>query len=70
MRTQARPRRDVSATTLAVLRPVLRYSTSRDAYVLRGVGNRMGPVLRARLPAASQAPGGEVRRAERWTHDR
>lgn len=24
----------------------MRYSSSRDAYVLRGVGRRMGPVLR------------------------
>jgi hypothetical protein len=31
-----------------MLRPFLRYSASRDAYVLRGVGNRVGPVLRAR----------------------
>lgn len=51
MRTTHRPRREVSAATLTLLRPVLRYSSSRDAYVLRGVGNRMGPVLRPRPPA-------------------
>jgi hypothetical protein len=31
-----------------VLRPVLRFSATRDAYVLRIVGNRLGPVLRLR----------------------
>jgi hypothetical protein len=29
-----------------LLRPVLRYSHMRDAYVLRGVGSSIGPVLR------------------------
>jgi len=29
-----------------LMRPVLRYSVSRDAYVLRGVGRHVGPVLR------------------------
>jgi hypothetical protein len=29
-----------------VLRPVLRYSHARDAYVLRLVGSQVGPVLR------------------------
>jgi hypothetical protein len=42
----------VSPATLTVLKPVLRYSASRDAYVLRGVGNRVGPVLRPRVPSA------------------
>jgi hypothetical protein len=30
---------------LLLLRPVTRYSLTRDAYVLRGIGNRRGPVL-------------------------
>lgn len=29
-----------------LMKPALRYSVSRDAYVLRGVGHRYGPVLR------------------------
>jgi hypothetical protein len=29
-----------------VLRPALRYSATRDAFVLRGIGNSRGPVLR------------------------
>jgi hypothetical protein len=32
------------------MRPVLRYSVSRDAYVLRVVGNRTGPVFIRRAP--------------------
>jgi hypothetical protein len=31
---------------LFVLRPALRYSATRDAFVLRGVGGHRGPVLR------------------------
>jgi hypothetical protein len=31
---------------LLLLRPLLRYSATRDAYVLRLVGRRVGPVLR------------------------
>jgi hypothetical protein len=34
--------------TLKAFTPFFRYSPSRDAYVLRVVGNRIGPVLRAR----------------------
>jgi hypothetical protein len=34
--------------TLTVLRPFFRHSLSRDAYVLRAVGNHMGPVLQER----------------------
>ncbi|HEX8101215.1 MAG TPA: hypothetical protein VF533_01250 [Solirubrobacteraceae bacterium] len=40
-----RERRPAGRTTLTLLAPVLRYSQGRDAYVLRGVGNRYGPVL-------------------------
>jgi len=46
MRTVRRPRRYVSKQWLTLLAPVLRYSASRDAYVLRGIGRRYGPVLR------------------------
>ena len=31
---------------LALMRPVLRYSNARDAFVLRMVGSNVGPVLR------------------------
>jgi hypothetical protein len=46
MRTQQRTRRVVSSRALAALRLAFRYSASRDAYVLRGIGNRVGPVLK------------------------
>lgn len=44
-----RPRHYVSPLLLRVLLPVMRYSTSRNAYVLRGGGRRFGPVVRPRL---------------------
>jgi hypothetical protein len=44
-RTTARPRRHVNRTVLRGLTPVVRYSAGRQAYVLRGVGGRFGPVL-------------------------
>jgi hypothetical protein len=44
-----RPRRSVSPTLLRALRILFRRSDSRDAYVLRGIGNRFGPVLRPDL---------------------
>lgn len=46
MRTQSRPRRYVSRHWLVVLKPALRYSATRDAFVLRAIGNSSGPVLR------------------------
>jgi hypothetical protein len=46
MRTARRPRRYVARHWLLLMRPFLRYSGSRDAYVLRGVGRQFGPVLR------------------------
>jgi hypothetical protein len=46
MRTVPRQRQYVGRSTLLVLRPVLRYSAGREAYVIRGIGRRLGPVLR------------------------
>jgi hypothetical protein len=46
MRTVRRPRRYVARHWLVLLRPALRYSHTREAYVLRGVGSELGPVLR------------------------
>ncbi len=46
MRTVPRRRRYLASQWLLLLGPVLRYSNSRDAYVLRVIGNQMGPVLR------------------------
>jgi hypothetical protein len=41
-----RPRRDVPPTMLFALRRIYRYDWQRDAWVLRRVGARVGPVLR------------------------
>jgi hypothetical protein len=41
-----RTRRYIRGGLLTLMRPLVRYSTTRDAYVLRLVGSRWGPVLR------------------------
>ena len=46
MRNTPRPRRYVGRVSLTLLRPLFRQSLTRDAYVLRGIGDRVGPVLR------------------------
>lgn len=40
-----RPRREVDTRVLKVLSPLFRYSESRRAWVLRGVGGVVGPKL-------------------------
>lgn len=45
MRTTQRPRHAVHPLLLGALRPLLRWSYTREAYVLRVVGNHRGPVL-------------------------
>jgi hypothetical protein len=47
MRSVARPRRYLARHWILLARPALRYSITRDAFVLRGVGSSVGPVLRA-----------------------
>ncbi len=68
MRIQQRPRRYVARHWLVMLKPVLRYSATRDAYVLRAIGNSAGPVLRvdrrkARLGEYAGAERRDVRTA-------
>jgi len=46
MRTERRTRRYVGRQWILFLRPFLRFSITRNAFILRGVGVRMGPVLR------------------------
>jgi hypothetical protein len=41
-----RPRRYVAKHWLLLLRPLFGYNFTRDAYVMRGIGLRFGPVLR------------------------
>ncbi len=66
MRTQQRPRRYISRHWLVALKPMIRYSATRDAFVLRAVGNSSGPVLRADRRNARRAEyGGAERRGIR-----
>jgi hypothetical protein len=46
VRAVRRPRRYVAKHWLLLLRPLFAYNFTRDAYVMRGVGLRFGPVLR------------------------
>jgi hypothetical protein len=48
-----RPRHEVGSTTIALLRLAgFRYSPMRDGWILRAVGERVGPVFRERVTAA------------------
>lgn len=55
MRTQPRRRRELHPVAFSLLRPFLTFSYTRDAWILVGIGNRMGPVLRRRPSGASAA---------------
>lgn len=56
MRTTPRPRHHINPVAFALMRPVLRFSYTREAYVLRVVGNHRGPVFVRRRPAEHEAP--------------
>ena len=64
MHTVQRPRRYVSSVTLTAMRPVLRYSSTRDAFVLRMVGSHRGPVLRRERRTAQAEYDGTDRRQQ------
>lgn len=66
MRTP-RPRTPVSRRRLLLARVLFRYSYSRDAYVLRLVGNSRGPVL---VPEAPQARSAGADRGRRFSKDK
>jgi hypothetical protein len=75
MRTVKRPRRYVAPRWIAVGKPVFRFSQPRDAYVLRVVGRKWGPVLRPdrrRPNAVDSAPERAAARASerRGSHAR
>lgn len=63
MRAVTRPRRYVSRSSLLLMRPLLRYSVTRDAYVLRAVGRSYGPVLRVDRRHRKQPFDGVERRS-------
>jgi hypothetical protein len=65
-RTVPRPRRYLAKHWLALLAPLLRYSYSRDAYLLRAIGERTGPVFREdRRTRRHLGPPGPERRRTR-----
>ena len=53
----------MTPATLRLARVLFRYDPARDAYVLRGVGNRLGPVLRTSAPVDTTA------QALEWTEN-
>ena len=59
-----RRRRRVPGVVLFSLRPLFRYSYHRDAWILRAVGERYGPVLRPRIGHA-ETNGTQRHAAER-----
>ena len=67
MRTVRRPRRYVHRRLLAALTPAFAYNANRDAYVLRVIGRRFGPVLRPdrRVQREATFDGGDLRRGAR-----
>jgi len=52
----------VARRWITLMRPVLRYSSARDAYVLRAVGRDVGPVLRVDRRLSRTHHGVERRR--------
>jgi hypothetical protein len=46
MASAKRQRRYIAPHWLLLAKPFLRYSSTRDAFVLRAIGNSRGPVLR------------------------
>jgi len=59
MREHARQRHQISETKLKLLRPFVRFSYARDAYILRIVGRHVGPVYQLRNNAEQGMPAGE-----------
>ena len=54
---EQRQRREISRRRLRLYRPLLRYSNSRDAWVLIGIGGRHGPVYKVAVAAVPVEPG-------------
>jgi hypothetical protein len=67
VRLTPRPRRYVSPATIAICGPLLEHDLWRDAYLLRGVGARFGPVLRPDRRRVKAAYHGPERRDGRVT---
>jgi hypothetical protein len=57
VRTVPRTRHYVSPGALTLCRPLLSFDYTREAYVLRGIGPRIGPVLREDRRRSAQPSG-------------
>jgi hypothetical protein len=57
MRETPRKRRHVPSPVIHLLFPFFRFSDTRSAYVLRGVGGRHGPVLTGSATSLTARPG-------------
>jgi hypothetical protein len=55
-RRSARPRHEIPNTALVLLKPIYRYDYKRDAWILRIIGPRLGPVLRPHGYGATPVP--------------
>lgn len=64
MRTVRRPRRYVAQHWLTLLAPAFAYDYARDAYILRGIGEQVGPVLRLDRRAQADADRSRRRREQ------
>ncbi len=53
MRTQPRPRHQLTPFLFEVVRPFFRFSYEREAWVLRAGGSTWGPVVRRRPAKAA-----------------
>ena len=60
-----RPRHYIRRPIFVLVRPLLRYSTTREAYVLRVVGGRFGPVVRVDRRGRQRPFDGADRRRSR-----
>jgi hypothetical protein len=56
MRRVKRPRRYVRSRWLTLLSPVFTYNYRRKAFVLRGIGQQLGPVLRVDRRVRREGP--------------
>ena len=56
MRRVRRPRRYLRSHWIKLLSPAFAYDFKRDAYVMRGIGEHLGPVLREERRTRRELP--------------
>jgi hypothetical protein len=69
-----RRRHEIPPALVRLLAPLFRYDPGRDAWVLRGIGWRFGPVLLRRPPARLRRQSGRIMRSggpgATWSYER